>query len=111
MPRYETRIRDMPEQERPRERLHEYGSGTLSNAELLAILLRTGSSAGSAISLASRLLPDFRGLGGLLKANFSEMTAFHGLGPAKAAQVMAVLELGKRLAALPAEDRPTIQSP
>ena len=110
-PRYQTRIMDMPEQERPRERLRDYGASNLNNAELLAILLRTGSSAGSALSLANRMLADFRELSGLAKASFSEMLAFHGLGEAKAAQVMAALELGKRLSTLPADERPTIREP
>src|SRR5262245_54820430 len=99
-PRYETRIRDMPAQERPRERLRDYGADKLTNAELLAILLRTGSSAGSALSLANKMIADFQGLGGLAKASFGELLQFHGLGEAKAAQVMAALEIGRRLQSL-----------
>ncbi|MBM3946504.1 MAG: hypothetical protein FJ315_03770, partial [SAR202 cluster bacterium] len=59
---YQTRIRDLPRSERPRERLRDAGPGLLSNGELIAILLRTGSSKESALSLANRLLADFRGL-------------------------------------------------
>ena len=101
----------MPRGERPRERLREHGPQYLSNAELLAIILRTGSSAENVVSLASRLLSTHSGLGGLARAGFNELCQVHGLGEAKAAQVMAALELGKRLASLPMEERPAIRSP
>lgn len=108
---YQTRIRDLPRSERPREHLRDAGPGLLSNGELIAILLRTGSSKESALSLANRLLADFRGLGGLARSSFAELVAVHGLGDAKAAQVMAALELGRRIASLPPEERPSIGSP
>ena len=110
-PRYQTRIRDLPPSERPRERLRDAGSGVLSNSELLAIVLRTGSSSESALSLANRLLAEFRGLGGVARAGFNELLGFRGLGEAKAAQVQAALELGRRVASLPLEERASIGSP
>lgn len=106
-----TLIRDLPAAERPRERLRDFGAGSLSNAELLAILLRTGSSKESALSQAGRLLRDFRGLPGLRHAPFSELRAVHGLGEAKAAQIHAALELGLRLVSVAPEERAAIASP
>jgi DNA repair protein RadC len=105
------RIRDLPPRERPRERLRSAGPGALSHAELLAILLRTGSKGESALALAQRLLSHFGGLGGLAGASFADLEQFKGLGPAKAAQVHAAMELGKRLLTLPPEERPAIRGP
>ncbi|MCH8990110.1 MAG: hypothetical protein IIA92_15055, partial [Chloroflexi bacterium] len=76
-------IRDMPTGERPRERLVEYGSKNLSNTELVAILLRTGSAGENVISLSSRLLTRFGGLAGLGKAAFAELCGEKGLSEAK----------------------------
>jgi DNA repair protein RadC len=108
---YQLRIRDFPQGERPKERLRDQGPHYLSNAELLAILLRTGSSSENVINLATRVLSSSGGLAGLSKAGFRELTQVHGLGEAKASQIMATLELGKRLSALPSGDRPVIGSP
>ena len=108
---YQLRIRDLPQGERPRERLRDHGPRFLSNAELLAILLRTGSSSENVVSLATRVLAVSGGLSGLAKAGFQELNQVHGLGEAKVSQVMAALELGKRLAALPSGERPVISSP
>jgi len=109
--RYQARIRDLPSTDRPRERLRDAGPAALSNQELLAILLRTGSARESALALANRLLGRFRGLVGLARAGFAELCAERGLGEAKAAQVQAALELGKRLAAAQPEERAQIRSP
>ncbi len=108
---YQARIRDLPSTDRPRERLRDAGPGALSNQELLAILLRTGSARESALALANRLLSRFRGLVGLARAGFAELCAERGLGEAKAAQVQAALELGKRIAAAQPEERAAIRSP
>lgn len=108
---YQPRIRDMPQGERPRERLRDHGPQYLSNTELLAILLRTGTAAENVVSLATRLLSVHGGLGGLARAGFKELTETRGVGEAKVSQIMAALELGKRLASLPAEERPAISSP
>lgn len=106
-----TLIRDLPATDRPRERLRDFGAGSLSNAELLAILLRTGSSKESALSQAGRLLRDFGGLPGLRHAPFGELRAIHGLGEAKAAQIHAALELGLRLASVAPDERSVLKSP
>lgn len=104
-------IRDLPPVERPRERLRDYGPQALSNAELLAIILRTGVHKESALALASRLLAQHKGLMGLARAGFNELCREHGLGEAKAAQLKAALELGKRLASTQPEEKPTVRSP
>jgi len=95
----------MPTQERPRERLVEYGSKHLSNTELIAILLRTGSTGENVISLSSLLLTKFGGLAGLGKAAFAELCGERGLSEAKACQLLAALELGRRFISLAPEER------
>jgi DNA repair protein RadC len=105
------RIADLPQAERPRERLEGLGAGALSNGELLAILLRTGLGGKSAIHLAEQLLAEHRGLAALLRLSFSELCDVSGIGKAKAAQLQAAVELGKRLAVLTPDDRQRINSP
>ncbi len=95
------RITDWPEQERPRERLLSRGAGELSDAELLAILLRTGSRGLTAVDLARRLLKRFGGLRALLTADEQAFREAPGLGKAKFAQLQAVLEMGRRHLAEP----------
>lgn len=89
-------ITDWPADERPREKLLAHGAGHLSDAELLAIFLRTGVSGKSAVDLARDLLSSFGGLRQLLVAGKKEFTQQHGLGPAKFAQLQAVLEMANR---------------
>jgi DNA repair protein RadC len=89
-------IRDWPAAERPREKLLEMGSASLSDAELLAIFLRTGVSGKSAVDLARHLLNQFGSLRSLLEADLSAFSNELGLGPAKYAQLQAVLEMGRR---------------
>ena len=108
---YNTRIRELPSSERPRERLRDQGSNSLSNAELLAIILRTGSADQNVLSLASGLLARHGGLGGLSKLSFQELTREHGLGEAKASELRALFELALRLNALQPEDRPFVKAP
>ena len=107
------RIRDWEAAERPRERLEQHGPQALSNAELLAILLRTGVQGENAVDLGRRLLHTFGGLVGLHAAPFAEVKAQRGIGTAKAAQLKAALELGRRLAAALESQgvRPRIESP
>ena len=104
-------IREMPTQERPRERLVEYGSKHLSNTELIAILLRTGSTGENVISLSSLLLTKFGGLAGLGKAAFAELCGERGLSEAKACQLLTALELGRRFISLAPEERIIINTP
>lgn len=92
-------IPSWPEGERPRERLLAEGAQRLTTAELLAIILRTGSRGRSAVDLARRLLQDLNGLGGLEAADPAAVAGTTGMGPAKTAQIKAALELGRRLLA------------
>jgi len=105
------RITDLDISERPRERLSRYGTSSLSTAELLAIILRTGVPGENAVQMATRLLQEFGGIIGLHRASFDEVCAQHGLGVAKAAQIKAALELGNRLRMATPEERPSIHSP
>ena len=90
------RVADLPLPERPRERLLQYGPQSLSDAELLAILLRTGRKGQSAIQLGHELLAHTGGLAGLLKREQRDIQQIKGLGPAKSAQLSAALELSRR---------------
>ncbi len=109
-PEYNTRIREIPPAERPRERLRDYGADSLSTAELLVIILRTGSAEQSVLNLATSLLARHGGLGGLACLSFSDLTAIKGLGAAKAAELRATFFLALRLSALQPEERPVIRS-
>ena len=104
-------VREMPTEERPRERLATYGPRHLSNTELIAILLRTGSAGENVISQSSRLLTRFDGLRGLGKATYSELCAERGLSEAKTCQILEALELGRRFVSLAPEERATISCP
>ncbi len=108
---YQPTIRDLPQGERPRERLKHYGAKNLSNTELIAILLRTGMQGENVLSLSSRVLAQFDGLSGLGRGTFAELCALKGLSEAKACQLMAGLELGRRLVSLSPAERVTINSP
>jgi DNA repair protein RadC len=94
---YHPIIREMATDERPRERMRLRGASALTNPELLAILLRTGSKGENVLSLATRLLAQFEGLGALGRVSFAELCTQKHVGPAKAAQVLAALELGTRM--------------
>jgi len=89
-------INDWPADERPREKLLQHGASILSDAELLAIFLRTGVTGLSAVELARQLLADFGSLRSLLDANQTQFCQHHGLGPAKFSQLQAVLEISRR---------------
>jgi DNA repair protein RadC len=102
------RIRDLPEEDRPRERLEREGPAALSNRELLALLVGTGDARGSALDLAGRLLGD--GLRGLRGASYAELRRERGVGPAKAARLVAALEIGARLPAEPRNAMPTFRT-
>lgn len=108
---YHTTVREMPTDERPRERLLRYGPGTLQTAELLAIILRVGTAKENVIELSARLLRQYDGLGGLLAADMATLCDEHGLGEAKVAQLRAALEIGRRLSVLAPSERPTISRP
>jgi DNA repair protein RadC len=103
-------MHDMPDSERPRERLLQHGAGTLSNAELLAVVLGTGTRSENVLQLAGRVLAHFGGLHGLARLTATELQQVKGLGNARSAEILASLELGKRLYNQPAEERPRIES-
>ncbi len=104
-------IKDLPEQERPREKMQAYGPEKLSNAELLALILRTGHQEESAIRLAERVIYQAGGLRFLPDFTLEELQRIKGIGLAKAVQVKAVLELGKRLAVSARPQRISVSSP
>lgn len=108
---YHLRIKELPASEQPRERMRDHGPAALSDAELLAILLRTGVTGINVVELARKLLIEHGGWVGLQRLSFEEMTKIHGLGEAKAAQVKAALEIGRRLLLAQPEQRPQISSP
>jgi len=105
------RIKDIEESQRPRERLEKQGASVLTDAELLAILLRVGIKGSSAVQMGQHLLYHFKGLAGLQRASFLELCHVEGVGPAKAAQVKAAIELGSRLAKSKPEEKVVITSP
>ncbi len=108
---YRVTIKELPAYLRPRERLVREGPESLSEVELLAIVLRSGTSQVSALDLAQVLLSRFGGLRGLLEVSAQELGRVHGMGVAKAAQVKAALELGRRGAILSGLNGPAIKSP
>ncbi|MEM2918861.1 MAG: DNA repair protein RadC [Candidatus Altiarchaeota archaeon] len=103
------RIKDLPLPERPRERLINFGAHTLSNAELLAILLRTGTKEENVINLAMRILKEYN-LKKLAEASVIELMKIPGVGEAKACQIAAAFELVKRLDAYPDKKRKIIRN-
>lgn len=103
------RMRDLPPEERPRERLHRHGAAALSSRELLALLLGTGTRRASALDLAEDLM--LSGLRALPSRSLAELERTPGLGRAKATRVLAALELGARLAAEGPQDSPVFRTP
>lgn len=104
-------LRDIPQEQRPRERMLHYGAGALSHAELLAILLRTGTRQESAIHVAQRILSEAGSLRSLVDLSIEELVQIKGVGPAKAVQLKAGIELGQRLSQSRLPSSPTIRSP
>ncbi|GAA4854313.1 DNA repair protein RadC [Paenibacillus vulneris] len=104
-------LRDVPNEERPRERMMQYGAQALSNAELLAILLRTGTVQESAVHLAQRLLAQSGGLRSLVDMSLQQLTEIKGIGAAKGLQIQAGIELGRRLARSGMNEVVTVRSP
>ncbi len=92
------RIHELPEQERPREKLAAHGAGALSDSELIAILLRTGLPGANAVDVARQLLAKYQSLGGLARCTVAELAKVKGVGPAKAVQLAAAFGLASRLA-------------
>ena len=110
-PSYYPTIKDLPLAIRPRERLRAAGPQALSDEELIAIILRTGTQAFNVLDVARELLVQHEGLAGLNRATVSELAAARGVGPVKAIDLKAAFELGKRLLTRAPEERPQITGP
>lgn len=104
-------LRDMPGEDRPRERMLTSGAGSLSHSELLAIILRTGTRRESALHLAQRLLREAGGIRGIVDLSMDELMGIKGIGPVKAVQLKAGIELGQRLARARLPEAHVIRSP
>ena len=104
-------LKDLPLDARPREKLLARGSSALSDAELLALLLRTGIEGKNVVALAHDVLTHFSGLRGLLHADARALAGIKGLGPAKQAELMAVVELARRALAQELSQQAVLDSP
>lgn len=104
-------IKDLPAAARPRERLLALGPQALADAELLALLLRTGVRGQGVLQLAEQLLERFGGLGGLLRTSSAELAGVKGLGPAKRSELAAVLEIARRTLARQLREAPVFDQP
>lgn len=104
-------FKDIPAEARPREKLQSLGAQALADAELIALLLRTGLPGVSVLQLAQQLLDDFNGLGGLLHASTNDLKRIKGLGPAKRAEITAVMELARRSLTQELQQRAVLTSP
>jgi len=104
-------MKELPEEERPREKLRLRGPGALSNAELVAILLNTGTKEEPVTMLAQRIIAESGSLRGLMRRDLDSLLTVRGLGPAKAIKLLASIELGKRIAQITPEERAQIRGP
>lgn len=104
-------VREMAEEERPRERLRARGPQSLTNGDLLAILLNTGTKGDPVTAVAQRMIADHGGLLGLIKLDLNELETIKGVGPAKATKIKAAFEIANRVQALGSDSRPRISSP
>ena len=104
-------LKDLPKDARPREKLLARGPGALSDAELLALLLRSGIPGKNALQMGQELLDTFGGVAGLLHTSASDLKRIKGLGPAKRAELVAVLELARRALAQQLQDKPLFNTP
>ena len=104
-------LKDLPAAMRPREKLLERGGAALSDVELLALLLRTGLPGAGVFELAAQVLREFDGFGGLLHAQAADLRRIKGLGPAKRAEIAAVIEMARRALEQPLRQRPVFDAP
>ncbi|MBI2727218.1 MAG: DNA repair protein RadC [Polaromonas sp.] len=104
-------LKDIPQDSRPREKLLARGPGALSNAELLALLIRTGLQGKNALQIGEELVQKFGGVAGLLHATPDEIKGIKGLGPAKTAELIAVLELARRALAEELKEKTLFATP
>ncbi len=108
---YRLTIKEMPEDERPREKLIKYGAENLSNAELLALIIRVGNKSRTAVELSQDIYNKFGGLKALNYLTINQLKKMKGIGTAKAVQIRSVVELSKRIASLNREEKDLIKSP
>ena len=104
-------LKDLPQDARPREKLLARGPGALSDAELLALLLRTGLPGKNALQMGEELLKKFDGVAGLLHTSAEDLNSIKGLGPAKRAEIVAVLELARRALASQLKEKTMFSNP
>ncbi|TAG34145.1 MAG: JAB domain-containing protein [Polaromonas sp.] len=104
-------LKDLPPDARPREKLLARGPGALSDAELLALLLRTGLPGKNALQMGQELLEKFGGMKGLLHTHADALKSIRGLGPAKRAEIVAVLELARRALSEQLKEKPLFSTP
>jgi DNA repair protein RadC len=104
-------LKDIPADARPREKLLAYGAASLADAELIALLLRTGFKGCSVLQLAQQMLDHFGGMQGLLHAQAADLKKIKGLGPAKRAEIAAVIELARRALAQALKEQPVFDAP
>jgi DNA repair protein RadC len=104
-------LKDIPADARPREKLLAYGAASLADAELIALLLRTGFKGTSVLQLAQQMLDHFGGMQGLLHAQAADLKKIKGLGPAKRAEIAAVIELARRALAQALKEQPVFDAP
>ena len=108
---YRITLKDFPEELQPRERMSRFGALSMSDHELLALLLSTGTREKNALELAQSLLGEFGGLKGIAEASLTELSAIHGVGIGKGSRIIAAMEMGRRLSTQKADFRATIKSP
>ena len=108
---YHLTIKEMPAEERPREKLEKFGAEALGNNELIAILLGHGFKNVSAIDLANYMLKEHNGIKGVSRLSFSQLKAIKGMGLAKSAQLSAAFEIARRLSLVSGEEKPVLKSP
>jgi DNA repair protein RadC len=104
-------LKDLPAEMRPREKLLAHGPGALGDVELLALLLRTGLAGHGVFELAQQVLREFGGFAGLLRTDAAALKRVKGLGPAKRAEIAAVMEMARRALAEPLRERAVFDAP
>lgn len=108
---YHTKIKDWPENERPREKLIHAGPDALTEAELIAILINSGTGKITAVDLAKRLIVEYKNLRALAGLSVGDLQKFKGIGEARAVTIVVAFELARRLHSLPEEERQIIRTP
>ncbi|MEG0469985.1 MAG: DNA repair protein RadC [Longicatena sp.] len=105
------KVKELNEKERPREKALQFGIQSLSNREVIALLLRTGSKKGSALELADEVLSAFESMGNLGKASLQDLMSIYGIKEVKAIELQAAFEIGRRIAYDKVQERVKIESP